>query len=171
MKNEKIIKGLDVLRRYLLYWDPIFFDEAVDKKKVVEDLEQAIRIIKGDETEVNKSDVLKGLECCTKLTSDDPFLGCNDCPYNQISVNVEDCRAALSEDALKLLKKPNPLTDFPELQKTIKTIIKGLRCCLDSPDDCAGSKCPYFRLDDGCRSVMEHDALDLLAALTGLEAI
>ena len=48
---------------------------------------------------------LKGLECCKKLSAEDPFSGCDDCPYNEISVAVEECREALSADALKLLKE------------------------------------------------------------------
>lgn len=47
---------------------------------------------------------IKGLECCKKLSAKDPFSGCDDCPYNEISVAVEDCRAVLCADALKIIQ-------------------------------------------------------------------
>ena len=49
--------------------------------------------------------VLKGLECCIKSTWDDPFAECEHCPYNEISIYVQECRAVLSADALTLLKE------------------------------------------------------------------
>ena len=48
---------------------------------------------------------LKGLQCCQISMSDDnPFEKCNDCPYNDLGVNVEDCRAALSNDSYTIIK-------------------------------------------------------------------
>lgn len=48
--------------------------------------------------------VMKGLECCKESTEDDPFQRCGDCPYGDISIFVQDCRAVLSEEALDILK-------------------------------------------------------------------
>lgn len=44
--------------------------------------------------------VKKGLKCCMANTPDDPFQKCEECPYNEISIAVEDCRAVLSREAL-----------------------------------------------------------------------
>jgi hypothetical protein len=49
--------------------------------------------------------VKKGLECCMKSTEDNPFAECEHCPYNEISIAVQECRAVLSADALALLKE------------------------------------------------------------------
>ena len=49
--------------------------------------------------------VRKGLECCMACTSDDPFARCEECPYNEVSIAVQDCRAVLSMEALEILKK------------------------------------------------------------------
>ena len=48
--------------------------------------------------------VMDGLECCRKSTNEDPFQKCSECPYNDISISVQDCRAVLCEDALEVLK-------------------------------------------------------------------
>jgi len=47
--------------------------------------------------------VKKGLECCMACSSDDPFERCEECPYNEISIEVEDCRAVLSREALEVI--------------------------------------------------------------------
>ena len=48
--------------------------------------------------------VKKGLECChVSMGDDDPFGKCKDCPYNDESIYVEDCRAILSRDALEVI--------------------------------------------------------------------
>ena len=47
----------------------------------------------------------KGLECCTACTSDEPFQRCEECPYNNVSIAVQDCRAELSKDALELIEE------------------------------------------------------------------
>jgi len=48
--------------------------------------------------------VKKALECCQVSMSDsDPFGKCIDCPYNDESIFVEDCRAILSRDALEVI--------------------------------------------------------------------
>ena len=49
--------------------------------------------------------VKKGLECCMASTNDDPFQRCSECPYNDISISVQECRAVLSADALEQLKE------------------------------------------------------------------
>lgn len=53
--------------------------------------------------------VLKGLECCKDCTNEEPFAKCKECPYNEISVSVQDCRAVLSADALELMKRLRPV--------------------------------------------------------------
>ena len=49
--------------------------------------------------------VKKGLECCKECTKEDPFQRCGDCPYNEESIFIQDCRAVLSADALELLTR------------------------------------------------------------------
>ena len=58
---------------------------------------------------IDRKKVKKGLECCKASTNDDPFQGCSECPYNDISISVQDCRAVLSADALELLKEHDPV--------------------------------------------------------------
>lgn len=53
----------------------------------------------------DREKVIKGLECCKASTNDDQFQRCSECPYNNISISVQDCRAVLSADALELLKE------------------------------------------------------------------
>ena len=48
--------------------------------------------------------VTKGLECCRRSTGEDPFSGCDECPYNKISISMQDCRAVLCSDALDLIR-------------------------------------------------------------------
>ena len=49
--------------------------------------------------------VRKGLECCRDSMSDKkPFERCKECPYDNISIVVQDCRSVLCADALDLLK-------------------------------------------------------------------
>ena len=57
---------------------------------------------------IDREKVKKGLKCCKASTNDDPFQRCSECPYNDISISVQDCRAVLSEDALRLLKEQEP---------------------------------------------------------------
>ena len=47
--------------------------------------------------------VKKGLRCCMNSTVEDPFHMCQECPYNEVSVAVQDCRALLSAEALQVL--------------------------------------------------------------------
>ena len=47
--------------------------------------------------------VKKGLKCCMANTPDDPFQKCEECPYNEISIAVEDCRAVLSRESLEVI--------------------------------------------------------------------
>ena len=81
--------------------------------------------------------VIKGLECC-QISMDDknPFEKCDECPYNHISVSVQDCRSILSVDCIELLKEKET---------------KPLRC----------KECSYHRNDGWCnehgREVKESD--------------
>ena len=48
--------------------------------------------------------VQKGLACCkVSIGNSDPFEKCKECPYNGISIDVEDCRSVLCADALIFL--------------------------------------------------------------------
>jgi hypothetical protein len=49
-------------------------------------------------------DLARGLECCKACTNEDPFQRCNECPYNDISISVQDCRAVLCADALEAIR-------------------------------------------------------------------
>jgi len=51
----------------------------------------------------DREKVTKGLRCCMNSTVEDPFHMCQECPYNEVSVAVQDCRALLSAEALELL--------------------------------------------------------------------
>ena len=68
----------------------------------------------------DRDKVKKGLECCKVSMNDDPFQGCSECPYNDISISVQECRAVLSADALELLKeqeaKSTPTAGTNEIQ-------------------------------------------------------
>lgn len=48
--------------------------------------------------------VKKGLECCKHCTNENPFQMCDECPYNK-TVSVQECRAVLSDDALKAIER------------------------------------------------------------------
>ena len=47
--------------------------------------------------------VKKGLDCCRACTDMEPFQKCEECPYNEISFSVQDCRGVLSNDALEVI--------------------------------------------------------------------
>lgn len=50
------------------------------------------------------SKVTKGLMCCSvAFNDDDPFARCAECPYDSESIIVDDCRAVLNRDALKVI--------------------------------------------------------------------
>ena len=53
----------------------------------------------------DREKVRKGLECCARCTNEEPFGGCDDCPYNEISISVQDCRAVLCKDALEVIDR------------------------------------------------------------------
>ena len=59
---------------------------------------------------IDREKVKKGLECCKASMNDDPFQRCSECPYNGISISVQECRAVLSADALDLLKEQEAKT-------------------------------------------------------------
>ena len=61
--------------------------------------------------------VMEGLECCKESTNDDPFARCMECPYNDVGVSVQDCRAVLSADALELLKEHEPVEPIAQLDR------------------------------------------------------
>lgn len=48
--------------------------------------------------------VKKGLECCARCTNDEPFAGCDECPYDEISISVQECRAVLCVEALEVIE-------------------------------------------------------------------
>jgi len=47
--------------------------------------------------------VMKGQACCMKSTRDDPFQECDKCPYNDVSVVMQDCRSVLCQETLEVL--------------------------------------------------------------------
>ena len=47
--------------------------------------------------------VLKGLQCC-QVNENGDLESCPECPYNEVSMFVEECRTKMCRDALKLLK-------------------------------------------------------------------
>lgn len=71
----------------------------------------------------DREKVINGLECCQKATAVDPEFSCEDCPYNEISVCVQDCRSVLCADALELLKEQEPRVLSYE---QIKGIVEGV---------------------------------------------
>lgn len=48
--------------------------------------------------------VLKGLRCC-QVDSDGDLEQCNQCPYNSISIVVQECRTELCKDALDVISE------------------------------------------------------------------
>ena len=60
--------------------------------------------------------IAKGLECCAESTNDDPFQRCDECPYNDISISVQDCRAVLSRDALDLIRGETEPVWHPDIR-------------------------------------------------------
>lgn len=54
---------------------------------------------------IDRLKVMMGLECCKKsMSNDDPFARCQECPYNDNGIDVEDCRSVLSGDCKELLE-------------------------------------------------------------------
>ena len=52
----------------------------------------------------DREKTMKGLECCQiSMHDEEPFEKCHECPYNEISVYVQECRSALCRDALELI--------------------------------------------------------------------
>lgn len=47
--------------------------------------------------------VMKGQSCCMACTNEDPFHSCKECPYDTISVSMQDCRAVLCKETLEVL--------------------------------------------------------------------
>ena len=48
--------------------------------------------------------VKKGLLCC-QVDEDDDLEQCGKCPYNEISLVVQECRSQLSRDAYEIICK------------------------------------------------------------------
>ena len=59
---------------------------------------------------IDKDKVCKGLFCCSTCTNDDPFNMCDECPYNEVSISVQECRAVLCKDALELMARQEAVT-------------------------------------------------------------
>ena len=68
--------------------------------------------------------VQKGLECCAVLDSINGKDRCNECPYNKISINVDDCRRVLNKEALEILKDLKEENE--NLKQTLQSIIEGV---------------------------------------------
>ena len=50
--------------------------------------------------------VIIGCKCCQiSMSKNDPFAKCRACPYNHISISVQDCRSELSRDVLRVLRE------------------------------------------------------------------
>ncbi len=55
---------------------------------------------------VDTEKVKNGLRCCSiSMEDDNPFGKCIDCPYNDVSIIVDDCRAVLSREALEVIEE------------------------------------------------------------------
>ena len=52
--------------------------------------------------------VLKGLECCRDSMTDNPYGRCGECPYNEVSLSVQECRSVLCKDALEAIQRGKP---------------------------------------------------------------
>ena len=91
--------------------------------------------------------VITGLECCRKSTNQDPFQECKKCPYNEISISVQDCRAVLSADALELLKERQQIVRCKDCKYVECEGVEGFLVC-----DLSGfSHSPEFFCADGER--------------------
>lgn len=47
--------------------------------------------------------VIIGLQCCRDSMNDNPYGRCGECPYNEVSLSVQECRSVLCADALAIL--------------------------------------------------------------------
>lgn len=61
-------------------------------------------------TDIKK--VIEGLKCCKASTNLDPFQWCDKCPYNEVSVSVQECREELSKDSLELIQEQQEILRF-----------------------------------------------------------
>ena len=52
---------------------------------------------------VDVEKVKRGLECC-QVDENDDLENCFKCPYNEISMIVQECRTQLSKDALEVIE-------------------------------------------------------------------
>ena len=82
--------------------------------------------------------VKKGLECCKKSTIDDPFQMCGECPYNDESIFVQDCRAILCEDTLEVMKI---YEDKEVISDVIHDTAKEFRQTIVRCKDCDNKEC------------------------------
>ncbi len=61
---------------------------------------------------IDQKKVLEGLRCCQVSMKDDrPFEKCGKCPYDGVSIAVEECRSQLSADCLELFESLNAQLD------------------------------------------------------------
>ena len=59
---------------------------------------------------INSDNIIQGLKCCQiSMSDEEPFTKCHECPYNDVSICVQDCRSELCKDALELLKEQEPI--------------------------------------------------------------
>ena len=80
---------------------------AQDAKKAVEraldGLAESVSVKRPEMKLIDK--VRLGLKCCKESMGDEnPFEKCKECPYNEISIDVDDCRAVLCADALEFFE-------------------------------------------------------------------
>lgn len=54
---------------------------------------------------IDADNIKQGLRCCIASTSDNPFSRCEECPYDELSVSMQECRSVLSTDALELIEE------------------------------------------------------------------
>lgn len=59
--------------------------------------------------------VMDGLNrCAVSMRYEDAFEGCKGCPYDSISIVVQDCRSVLCQDAMDVIRA---LAEVPDVQK------------------------------------------------------
>ena len=51
----------------------------------------------------DKEKVMAGLMWCSQCTNEEPFKGCEKCPYNEVSISMQECRSVLCDDAFDVI--------------------------------------------------------------------
>ena len=117
LNNQMAASGMDLLdveiasgiskptiRRYIngtLYPTMYSFSQILDAfGKKFSIVDKDAKLVDEDE---KYEKVMKGNVCCMASTSDDPFQSCDGCPYNDISVSMQDCRSVLCRETLEVL--------------------------------------------------------------------